>query len=68
MDESLHINEWFAMFIFKCIFVHICRLISLTDELILILLYSTVVRIRLYKLCNIIPKYQNGQRFLLCHI
>lgn len=52
MDESLHINEWFAMFIFKCIFVHICRLISLTDELILILLYmySTVVRIRLYKL------------------
>lgn len=67
MDESLHINEWFAMFIFKCIFVHICRLV-LTDELILILLYSTVVRIRLYKLSNIIPKYQNGQRFLLCHI
>lgn len=49
MDESLHINEWFAMLIFKCIFVHICRLV-LTDELILILLYSTVVRIRLYKL------------------
>lgn len=67
MDESLHINEWFAMFIFKCIFVHICRLV-LTDELILILLYSTVVRIRLYKLNNIIPKYQNGQQFLLCHI
>lgn len=41
---------------------------SLTDELILILLYSTVVRIRLYKLSNIIPKYQNGQQFLLCHI
>lgn len=67
MDESLHINEWFAMFIFKCIFVHICRLV-LTDELILILLYSTVVRIRLYKLSNIIPNYQNGQQFLLCHI
>lgn len=67
MDESLHINEWFAMFIFKCIFVHISRLV-LTDELILILLYSTLVRIRLYKLSNIIPKYQDGQQFLLCHI
>lgn len=50
--------------------MHFCTHLSfsLTDELILILLYSTVVRIRLYKLSYIIPKYQNGQQFLLCHI